>query len=126
MDIKSKVLDNNGNPIAATISLVDMDGNTVKVVGIADDNGTFTVSPTAVDYWDDIYVQVSAAGQKTELYWPESVPTVINLVADTKELGGVVVEAKKPKPPAKKGNYTLAIAMATAALVSIGIFVAKS
>lgn len=125
--IKSRVVDVNGTPVPATISLVDETGNSIKVVGIADGNGNFSVPDNAVDYWDDVYVEVSAIDRKSQAFFPEKVPAVITMEIDAQVTEGAVVTGVRKKAPIpKKVNYILPAALGTLALISIGMFISKS
>lgn len=122
--ITSKVLDAAGKPIPfANVTLVDLDGNTIKVLQSANANGNFSVPSNAVPFWDDTFVEVSAVGYKSESYIPEDLPATLNLEEDVKSISGLIIKSVKKK--VKKANYALPIVLGAAGLASIGVFFYK-
>lgn len=127
MVVKSKVVDSvTQEPIGgANIALSDIEGNLAKVLAPTDSKGQFSVDSSALDYWDDVFVQVSEVGYTSEFYYPDQLPAVVQLKQDVKDAGGVTVTAKKPTVP-KKVSYLLPALLGASALVSIGMFFYKT
>lgn len=122
--ITSQVLDSANKPISfANVTLVDLDGNTIKVAQGADVNGKFGVKSDLVPLWDDVYVEISGVGYKSMSYIPEQIPAKVILEKDEKVIGGVSVTGIKKK--LKKANYLLPAILGSAALISLGVFFYK-
>ena len=115
-----------GDPIQfASVSLVDSKGKNLGFGTMTDKFGAFTLNNSILDR-EDVFVEITAVGYAKQSFTPEEFSAyddTVRLDPTAKEMENVVITyTKKKVDQIKKSNYALPIGLASAAVITFGIY----